>query len=63
MAFLNIYIEYFIFLLILTIAEKVTYKDIPLLNLNNGYGSLSIIQEQSVLKMKAPLANEGIIYI
>lgn len=35
MAFLYMHIEYFLFLLNLTIAEKLIYKDILLLNFNN----------------------------
>ena len=46
MAFIYIHIEYFTFLLILTIVEKMIYKDRLLLNLNNVYGRLSIIGEQ-----------------
>ena len=37
MAFLYINIEYFTFLLILTIVEKMVYKDRLTLNLNNVY--------------------------
>ena len=46
MAFIYINIEYFTFLLILTIVEKMIYKDRLLLNLNNVCGRLSIVGEQ-----------------